>query len=65
MHAFVDSISHIEIEFVHGINGELPGVVLFEAPGFVGVKSDRVVPDFVEKDCSGHWSLGLWRFEEL
>ncbi len=65
MHPLVDAIGDIEPELVHGVDGELPGVVLFEAAGFVGAEPDGVVSDFVEEDGGGHRAFGLWGFEEL
>ena len=60
VHSLVDAIGDIEIELMHGVDRELPGVVLFEAAWFVGAKPDGMVTDFVEKNGGGHRSLGLW-----
>ena len=65
VHSLVDAIGDIEIEFVHGINRELPGIILFKAPGFVGPKPDGMVSDFMEKDCCRHRAFGLWRLQKL
>jgi len=65
VHPLVDAISDIESQLVHGVDGEFPGVVLFETTRFVGAEPDGMVSDLVEEDGSRHRAFGFGRFEEF